>query len=160
MAKIPSREEIFTIIHFFQPLKVPGPDGLHPIFFHKYWKIVGNSIEKLCLETCSTSCIPLNINRTHVCLIPKKPNTLSLKDFRPISLCNTTYKIITKIIALRLKSLLNDIIGPYQSSFLQNRQISDNAIVAQELVSFLGKTKKEKTGHILLKSISQKLLTI
>lgn len=94
---------------------------------------------------------PPSINRTHVCLIPKNPNASSLRDFRSISLCNTTYKIITKIIASRLKPILNNIIRPYQSRFLQNRQTSNNVIFVQELVSYIAKKKKGKTGHMLLK---------
>lgn len=99
---IPIEEGILDTIKSFQPLKAPGPDGLHPLFYQKYWDIVGNSTIQLCKNAFINGHIPEEINRTHLCLIPKNNNASNIKDFRPISLCNTTCKIITKIIARRL----------------------------------------------------------
>lgn len=78
--------------------------------------------------------IPDDINNTLLCLIPKILNTNNLKIFRPIGLCNTINKIITKVITNRLKPFQNTLISPYQASFLKNRKDCDNAIIIQELI--------------------------
>lgn len=98
----PSKMEIFNIVKYFQPLKAPRPDGLHPIFYQKCWSILGKSVENLCEQVFRDKKIPENINDTHIFLIPKNPKASSLKQFRPISFCNTSYKIISKILELDL----------------------------------------------------------
>lgn len=92
-----------------------------PNFYQIYWDIVGKSVENMCKEVFSIGKIPMEINHTYVCLIPKSPSAANLKEFRPINLCNTTYKIITKIIDNRIRPLVENLIGLYQSSFLRNR---------------------------------------
>lgn len=118
-----------------------GPDGLHPFFFQKYCHIVGKSVRTLCHSVFKNHYIPPDINVTYLCLIPKNPNANFLRNFRPIGLCNTIYKIITKIIANRIKPFLDKLIIPYQSSFMKNRRASDNVIVIQEIISSFKKDK-------------------
>lgn len=67
------------------------------------------------------------INQTLVCLIPKVKQPNHASEFRPISLCNDIFKIITKTIANRLKLILPDLVGPYQSVFVPGGLITDNA---------------------------------
>ncbi|KAI9156605.1 hypothetical protein LWI28_009351 [Acer negundo] len=74
------------------------------------------------------------LNATIIALVPKVPNPSMMKDFRPISCCNTLYKIIAKIIANRIKPCLLDIISPSQSTFVASRSIGDNILLAQELM--------------------------
>lgn len=69
------------------------------------------------------------MNNIYICLIPKIHNANNLKNFCPISLYNTVYKVITKIIANRLEPFLNDLISPHQASFIKGRHTSDNAII-------------------------------
>ena len=72
-------------------------------------------------------------NETYICLIPKKMNSSKVKDFRPISLVTSLYKIITKVLSTRLK-VLPDTIGESQGAFIEGRQILDNVLVANEAV--------------------------
>lgn len=60
----------------------------------------------------------MKANSTYICLIPKFKNAFSLKNFIPIGLCNSQYKIVTKIIANRIKPFLQNIIGLTQVSFI------------------------------------------
>lgn len=128
-------------------------------FYHKYWNIIGQSVTSLCHDIFRRQEIPKEINKTYLCLIPKMPNANNIKNFRPIGLCNTIYKIITKILANRLKPFLDKIITPFQASFMKNRRASDNAIIIQELISNLKKVKG-KHGHIILKSTWKRSLTV
>lgn len=68
-----------------------------------------------------------------------------MKDFRPIGLCNTVYKIISKILANRLQPFMDLIIAPNQNAFIRGRQISDNIFLASEIMGTLHKAKKHKT---------------
>src|SRR5947208_3133191 len=97
------------------------------------------------LEFFNSACLPLLSNHPHICLIPKTKTPQALADFRPISLLNTTYKIIAKILANRLKDLLPDLISPFQAAYVPGRQITDNILISQEIVhSFKKKTRRSK----------------
>ena len=94
--------------------------------------------------------ISSGINRTFVVLIPKTKHANSFKNFRPISLCNFSYKIIAKIITERLAKILDRLISPNQGAFVRGRWIAENTVVAQELIHTIKKHKGKK-GLMLLK---------
>ena len=73
-----------------------------------------------------------------------------VNQFQPISLCNIVYKLITKILANRLKLLLPMIISPFQSAFVPNKNIQDNTILAHELLHSF-KNKRGRGGFMFLK---------
>jgi hypothetical protein len=133
------------------PLKAPGPDGLPALFFQKYWHIVGEDVKKLALGILNDGKSPESINKTYITLIPKCKNPNSPKQFRPISLCNVTMKIVTKAIANRIKSILPDIVDEEQSAFVKGRMITDNALIAMECFHWLKKKTKGKKGMMAMK---------
>lgn len=110
-------EEITNAVFSFKPFKAPGPECVHLFFYQRYWNIVGDSIIKFCHNVFDSQSLPIGINNTYLCLIPKINNANHLKKFRPIGLFNTAYKIITKIIANRLKPFLPTLVSPIQTSF-------------------------------------------
>ncbi|XP_041995759.1 uncharacterized protein LOC121745883 [Salvia splendens] len=83
--------------------------------------------------------MPRSFTATMIILIPMKPNPVMWGGYRPISLCNVTNKIITKILASRLAPLLPLVIASNHSGFIKGRLLSDNALFAQDLINDLGK---------------------
>jgi hypothetical protein len=87
------------------------------------------------------------LNITHIVLIPSTRVT----DYRPISLCNVLYKLMVKVLANRMKKILNSIISPSQSAFLPGRLTMDNVIAAFKALHFMNTRLKGRKGYISLK---------
>lgn len=94
---------------------------------------------------CST------LNATNIVLIPKKKCQVLIIDSRPISLCNVLVKIIIKVVANRLKKILESIVSENQSAFMSGRLISDNVMVSYEVMHYLKRKRRGKEGHMALK---------
>lgn len=94
--------------------------------------------------------MPSYLNKTLITLIPKCNNPETLGNYRPISLCNSIYKVVTKIIVARIRPLLADIVSPLQTAFVPGRKGVDNAIIVQELIHSMSK-KKGRGGVMAIK---------
>ena len=68
-----------------------------------------------------------------------------MKDFRPISLTTLSYKVVAKVLVERLKSVMDSIISPYQSAFIEGRQKLDPILIANEAVEDY-RAKKKRVG--------------
>jgi hypothetical protein len=95
--------------------------------------------------------MPEGVNDTVIVLIPKNQNAKSLRDFRPISLCNVIYKVVSKCMVNRLRPLLDDIISPTQTAFIPGRLITDNAVIAFECIHAIQKNKDNKGRYCAYK---------
>ena len=109
------------------------------MFYQKYLHLVGPDITKEILQFLNNGGEFPVVNHTHIALIPKVKDSVSAKDFRPISLCNVLYKIISKTTANRLKSFLVKFEWFKPKCFCPGMQIFDNALVAYESVHYLKK---------------------
>jgi hypothetical protein len=94
--------------------------------------------------------IPDGWNSTTIVMIPKVDNPDKVSQFRPISLCNVVYKVISKMLGARLKNYLSEIISDHQSAFVPGRLISDNILLAYESIHTM-KNKKGKKGLCAVK---------
>ena len=142
--------EISEGLWALKPFKAPGPDGLHAGFFQHFWLIVGDSVREKVKGVFSSGVIPDYINQTLITLIPKCRSPESLSNYQPISLCNTIYKIVTKIILNWIRPFLSGLISPLQAAFVPGRKGLDNAIIVQELIHTMSK-KKGRTGVMAIK---------
>ena len=104
-------EEVVAAIKEMAPLKASGPDGMPPLFYQSYWPDVGKEVTQAVLSCLNSGSILRSINHTFISLIPKVKNPERVTEFRPISLCNVIYKIVSKVIANRLKPWLNSLIS-------------------------------------------------
>nr|KYP46237.1 Transposon TX1 uncharacterized [Cajanus cajan] len=143
--------EFKTALFSMHSDKSPGPDGLNPGFYKRFWDLLGPEVFAAGTHWLEQGEFPPQLNNTNVVLIPKTANPTSMKDLRPISLCNVIYKILFKVLANRMKPLLNQCISPEQSAFVENRSILDNVLVAIELIHHMKCKKNGRTGEVALK---------
>ena len=118
--------------------KALGYDGFAAQFFKIGWFIVGKESVNVILYFFSTSDILPVFNSTIIALVPKCENPNNVRDYRLISCYFFVYKCITKILANRLKKFLHVVIRNNQSDFIKRRSITDNILMAKELVRGYG----------------------
>jgi hypothetical protein len=151
LLKIFTKEEVEIALKQMAPLKAPGPDGLPADFFQNHWDLMGEEVCLAVLNSLNSGILPENLNMTHIVLIPKKKNPTTVMDFRPISLCNVLYKLISKVLANRLKKILPIIISQTQSAFIPCRLITDNILAAYETLHTMNSKMKGKKGFMAVK---------
>lgn len=144
-------EEIRSALFQMYPTKSPGPDGMPPLFYQQFWPSIGLDIVAAVKNFLNTGQLLKEINYTHVVLIPKVKEPQNMSQLRPIALCSVIYKFCAKVLANRLKPLLNQIISPQQSAFVPGRLIIDNVLVANELSHFLHTKRSGYEGFLSLK---------
>jgi hypothetical protein len=116
-----SEKELLEVLQSFQKGKSPGPDGWPIEFYLGFYDLLGSDILKVVEESRINGHIHEPLNSTFIALIPKTDNPSSFDDFRPISLCNCLYKIISKVISRRLKEILSRNISSEQFGFLAGK---------------------------------------
>lgn len=130
----------------------PGEDGLTGCFYQRYWHIVGPKIIQAVQSFFVSAVMPDGWNHTQLSLLPKILNPSDMKDMRPISLCSVQYKIISRILCDRLKLVLPNIVSETQGAFVAGRLITDNIIVAHEMVHGLRTNKKVGETSMAIKT--------
>jgi hypothetical protein len=138
-----SIEEVREAIWCSDGNKCPGPDGFNFNIIKAYWEIFKSDIMVFFSEFHSNAILPKAITASFLTLIPKKDNPQALSDYRPICLISSLYKILSKVLAARLKKVLGKLISKVQSAFLPNRQILDGVLIVNELLD-LAKRRKDK----------------
>ena len=146
-----TREEVKAALDHIGDLKAPGPDGMPAIVFKRHWHFMGDRVVEEVLAFLNGGDIPLGWNDTMVVLIPKVKSPSRIKDLRPISPCNVLYKVVSKVIANRLKTILPDLISQNQSAFVPGRLITDNILMAFEVSHFLMNKRAGKEAYVAVK---------
>jgi hypothetical protein len=155
LSSIPTEEEILDALASLGSTKASGPDGFTALFFKKYWDIVREDVLQCIWLFFKSNFLQRIQNHSYIALVPKLSGSHTAHQFRPISLCNIVYKIISKLLANRLKVHMHKIISPFQSAFVPKRHIQDNTILAHELLHTF-KSKRGKGGFMFLKMDMEK----
>ncbi|GKC85194.1 RNA-directed DNA polymerase, eukaryota, reverse transcriptase zinc-binding domain protein [Tanacetum coccineum] len=123
--------------------KAPGPDGFSFGFYRRFWYLIEKDVCDAVRYFFIKGEIPNGCNASFIALIPKIPGANMVKDFRPISLVGSLYKIISKILANRLVGVLSDIVSDVQSAFIAERQILDGPFILNEVLQWCKAKKKQ-----------------
>uniref|UniRef100_A0A803NFE6 Reverse transcriptase domain-containing protein n=1 Tax=Cannabis sativa TaxID=3483 RepID=A0A803NFE6_CANSA len=146
-----TEEEVRRALFQMHPSKSPGPDGMTPGFYQKCWSIVKKDVVLVVQNFFQDGLLASSTSKAHVVLIPKKKNPELVTDLRPIALCNVLYKIITKVMANRMKPFMDKAVSANQSAFIPGRLISDNILVSFEVLHYLKRKRQGKEGYMALK---------
>ena len=132
----------------FKKYKSLGPDGCSVEFFLHLFDLVGRDILRVVDQSRDEGRVTGALNATFITLIPKCDKPTSFSNFRPIYLCNLVYKVISKLVAIRLKVVLEKTISRYQFGFLHDRQIIEPVDIVQEALHSI---KTENQQVLVLK---------
>ncbi|KAK1312391.1 hypothetical protein QJS10_CPA07g00440 [Acorus calamus] len=129
--------EMRAALFQMKALSSPGSDGFPSRFYQYFWDMCKTDLLNAINYFFTQGKLLRQVNHSFIALIPKSLAADSLDQYSPISLCNTFYKLITKIMALRLQPLLPKLISKHQSAFIKGRSIHQNILLAHELIKYL-----------------------
>ncbi|XP_019168955.1 PREDICTED: uncharacterized protein LOC109164864 [Ipomoea nil] len=148
-------EEVRKAVFGMKRFGSPGPDGIPAAFYQHYWDSVGPALTQMVNQALHSGTVHKSLLVAFMCLIPKKEAPESAADFRPISLLNVAFKVISKVLVNRMRPIMCKLIGPHQNSFLPGRSTLDNIILTQEIIHTMYK-KKGRKGLMAVKVDLQK----
>ncbi|KAA3471229.1 Retrovirus-related Pol polyprotein LINE-1 [Gossypium australe] len=144
LGKQVTNEEINVALFDMAYLKGSGSDGFHALFFQKQWNTVGDAVCNWVRSNFNKGTIDAELKNTLIVLTPKVDSLEDFTQYLPISLCSILYNLVMKIIVNRFKTIFLKIIGPEQAGFIAGRNITDNVIIAQELIHSMRSFSKRK----------------
>jgi hypothetical protein len=124
--------EVWEVVTNFKGDKALGPDGFTIAFFRKCWEVLKVAIMMVLRDFRNGEKFEKSLNATFISLIPKKVGPVEIKVFQRNNLISNMYKIISKVLANRLKSVLEKIVSHSQTAFIKGRRILDFILVANE----------------------------
>jgi len=157
LIKIFTVEEVKVAVSDYDSYKCPGPDGISFGFSKEFWDILKDDLMRFLREFHRNGKYSKGINSTFISLIPKVDSPQHLNDFCPISLVGSMYKILAKVLANRLRSVIGSVISDSQSALIKGRQILDGILVANEIVD---EAHRQKRSCYFLRLILKRRTTL
>ncbi|KAJ0938299.1 putative RNA-directed DNA polymerase [Helianthus annuus] len=121
----------------------PGSDGFNFRFFKRFWNLFEGDFVALMTAFFETGFISPGCGSSFIALVPKRKDPEGLSDYRPISLVGVVNKVISKVLANRLKKVLGSVISNSQFAFLRNRFILDGPLIINEVGLWIKNQKKK-----------------
>lgn len=140
-------EECAKVIRTFPKSKAPGNDGLTIEFYQKFWPIFGRFLIESINYTFAHGELSSSQKQAVITLLDKGKDRTKLKNWRPISLLNVDYKIISKCLATRIRKVISGLIHHNQVGYVKNRNIQDNIRAIADVLEY---TKRANKQGILL----------
>lgn len=143
--ELPLELEIKHALFSLGPYKAVGPDGFHAKLIQDQWDAFGAAFIEEVSNFFLTGYMPSHVARSNLVLVPKTNDACSVTQFRPISVCNTTYKMISKILANHIRPFIAGCVSNAQGAFVPGREILHNVILLRVVLqSFKQKGYKNK----------------
>ena len=143
--------ELLQAVNAMENNKSPGIDGLTTNFYKHFWPILGNKLTAVYNYALKAGSLSVTQRRGIITLIFKKGDRTLLKNWRPITLLTTDYKILTKALANRLKNVLPSIVHSDQTACIPGRTINDNVNLIRDAIHYTN----ESNTPLALISIDQ-----
>ncbi|XP_056847457.1 uncharacterized protein LOC108816806 [Raphanus sativus] len=147
-----TEDEVRDAIFDMGPNRAPGPDGFSAAFYQRFWEDIKEELMQEVSSFFDGDGLDTAHNHTNLCLIPKVYPPTGMTEFRPIALCNVSYKVFSKILVNRLKQHLGSIISENQNAFIPGRVITDNIVIAHEVFHSLKARKRQATSYMAVKT--------
>jgi len=138
-----TREEVKRAVWDCDSFKSPGPDGVSFGFLKDFWDLLQEDFMRFLVEFHRNGKLTKGLNYTFIALIPKVTCPQRLNDFRPISLVGCLYKVLAKVLANRLRSVVGSVVSDSQSAFVKGKQILDGILITNEVVDEARQKHKE-----------------
>ena len=122
------------VINDFNGDNAPGLDGFSMAFFQSCWCVLKTKIMVVFHNFHTQAVFEKSFNASFLALIPKKVDAMEVKDFQPISLVCGIYKIISKVLANRLRRVAHGLISNPKNAFVKGKQILDSVLIASKCI--------------------------
>lgn len=146
-----NEKEVKMALFNMHPYKSPVPNGMSPCFYQYCCNILKDNIVSVAQKFFKTGVIEDQLRKTNIALIPKKINPVVMTDIRHISLCNVINKVISKVLANRMKKNINYLVSKSQSAFFPGHLITDNIMIASKVMHYIKWRTKGRECWMALK---------
>jgi hypothetical protein len=141
--RLPSLKRRLNLLYLVvTPRGAPGPNGIPFLFYQKFWDVVKQDVFNMFKDFQCGSLDLFRLNFAMLTLIPKVDNASKMKQFKPISLLNCSFKMFSKLLSLRLEKVCQRLVANEQSAFIRGRYILESVVVAHEVVHSVHKSKE------------------
>ncbi|KAK2897108.1 hypothetical protein Q8A73_013488 [Channa argus] len=127
-------EELTDVVNQMATGRAPGIDGLSIDFFKRFWNVIGPDLHAVFMECLDRVSLPVSCQRAVLSLLPKKGDLALLKNWRPVALLCTDYKVLSRALSNRLKDYLGILVNPDQTYCVPDRTIMDNVFLMRDLI--------------------------
>ena len=140
--ELPFSEEVYFALCEVNGDKASGSDDFMVAFWQFSWDFAKGEFMRMFKEFRETEKFVRNLNTIFIVMVPKKSGAENFKDFRPISLVGSLYKLLAKVLANRLKRVIGKLVNKVQNAFVEGRQILDASLIANEVIDSLMRKKE------------------